>query len=117
MRCSKNAALFALAAALACGMGAGSASAQGSAVNTCTLLTDPTLLRECVERVRQGGNPGASPSSSQDAYSPHRAGAGDGGALRPGSRAAKADGRRAKSGKRGGDGDTGAVQPRDGRIP
>lgn len=111
----------ALGAALAYGMGAISASAQGGGVNDCTLLTDPTLLRQCVERARQGGNPGVSPSSSRDAFSPHRTGAGGegtAGAATPEPGAAKGTARGPKAGKRDKAGtQTRALQPRQGRIP
>jgi hypothetical protein len=111
-------AVLTLGAALACGLGAGSASAQSGGVNDCTLLTDPTLLRQCVERARQGGNAGASPSSSQDAFSPHRTPGTDNGTAAsrasPSPASTKSSGR-GKPGKARTE--SGSEQPRPGKIP
>jgi hypothetical protein len=111
-------AVLALGAALGCIVGAGSALAQSGGVNDCTLLTDPTLLRQCVERARQGGNAGASPSSSQDAFSPHRTPGTDKGAAgsmaSPGPATTKSSGR-GKTGKARTE--SGSEQPRPGKIP
>jgi hypothetical protein len=79
MPCNRSTCL-ALSTALACIISLSPASAQAGGVNDCTLLTDPTLTRLCVERARQGGNARERPSSSQDAYSPKRSGASDKGA-------------------------------------
>jgi hypothetical protein len=110
-----------LGAALVCGLGARSASAQGGGVNNCTLLTDPTLLRQCVERVRQGGNVGAGPSSSQDAFSPHRTGTDTGAGPTKPSQGSSVDKARARGLKLGKGHDArparGTGQPRDGKIP
>ena len=121
MPCSRIAVLT-VGAALAWAIGADTASAQAGGVNDCTVLTDPTLLRLCVERARQGGNAGASPSSSQDAYSPSRTGARDGGEGRSPaastSTAPKASSRSGKPGERDKPRpDSGAEPRRQGKIP
>lgn len=111
-------AVLALGAAFACTVGAGSALAQSGGVNDCTLLTDPTLLRQCVERARQGGNAGASPSSSQDAFSPHRTSGTDKG---PAASTGSPSPSTTKSGGRGKPSkartESGSEQPRPGKIP
>ena len=107
--------ILALGAALACGVAAGSASAQGGGVNDCTLLTDPTLLRQCVERARQGGNAGASPSSSQDAFSPHRTSGTEKGPAAPASPPRSATKKSAGPSKARTE--AGTEQPRAGKIP
>ena len=117
MPCNRIA-LLAIGAALGWGMAPGPASAQAGGVNNCTLLTDPTLMRQCVERARQGGNAGASPSSSQDAFSPHRTSGTEKGAagatLSPGSATTRSATPAKPSKART---ESGLEQPRPGKIP
>ena len=52
-----------------------SAPAQNrSSVNECTLLTDPTQLRQCVDRFRDNETRVGRPGFAPDAFSPHEVG-------------------------------------------